>query len=169
MRLTNVLIVCIFFAIILLYVEHKRQTSKEAFTPFGWEQYYEMIRRIQQAQGLLGESKSYDDWVGYLYKNVEDSTLALNDFKSRVFLDDCQFREDWAYNIPSGMMKPIPAKDSNLANTAYRAFMQCIANRNQACIDKLNDARRRFMQPSCGFKNQTDFKAYSRNIPTVFK
>jgi hypothetical protein len=169
MRLTNVLIGGIFFILILLYVEHTRQTSKEGFTPMVWQQYYEMIRNLQQAQGLLGESKTYDDWVGHLYKNPEDATLVLNDFKSRVFQDSCKFRDDWAYNIPSGMMRPIAPKDATLANTAYRSFMQCVANRNQACIDKLNDARRRFMDSNCGFKNQTDFKAYSRNIPTVFK
>lgn len=140
-------------------------TISEGFQP-SWMNW---LNQIRQAEGQLGESKTYDDWVGYLYQNVDNSALCLNDFKSRVFTPGCQFRKDWAYNLPPGMNKPIAASSSALATTAYRSFMKCVAQRKQPCIDKLNDARKRFfIEGSCGFKNQTDYSAYTRDIPIVF-
>jgi hypothetical protein len=164
MKLVNVLAAAIFFVLVMLYNEHKINTKVvEGFWIFNW------LKRIREAEGELGENKTYENWVGYLYKNVENSALCLNDFKSRVFTDSCQFRDDWAYNLPKGMNRPIGADSSALATTAYRSFMKCVGERKPRCINLLNDARRRFFQDTnCGFKNQTDFSAYTRNIPMVF-
>jgi hypothetical protein len=168
MKLINVLLASVLFIGIMIYTEHKRLQIKEGFAPAVWQQYFDMIRRLQQAQGMLQESKTYDQWVGYIYQNPADSATALNDFKSRVFHPSCKFKKDWAFRLPPGMNRPIPAQTAELATIAYRSFMKCVASRNAECIKKLNDARIRFMESDCGFLNQTDFSAYTRNIPTVF-
>lgn len=168
MRPLNILLALGLFILTIVYNEYKRSQIVEGFNPAVWQQYLDMIRRLQQAQGLLQESKTYDDWVGYIYKNPSDSAGALNDFKSRVFHPSCKFRKDWAYKLPAGMNRPMPAQSAELATIAYRSFMKCVANRNTECIKKLNDARIRFMESDCGFLNQQDFSAYTRNIPTVF-
>ena len=127
-----------------------------------------MILQFQQSAGLLDKQNSYNDWVGWVYKHVESSGEPLNDFKKRVFQPTCQFRRDWVTTLPNGMMRPNPAGNKDLANVAYRSYLQCIADGNSACLQQLEDARIRFMEPGCEFLNPNP-AIYTTDIQQVFR
>jgi hypothetical protein len=128
-----------------------------------------MIRNLQEASGALGDDKSYGLWVGYLYKHPETAGDALNDFKSRVFQPDCAFRQDWDTKLPDGSTRPMAAESAELANVAYKAYLDCLANNSEGCIMSLDDARERFMQPGCNFLNPSNTDSYAANYKPVFK
>jgi hypothetical protein len=48
-------------------------------------------------------------------------------------------------------IRPMPAPNAQLANAAYKTFLDGLAQGNQDCIAKLNEARDRFMESDCGF------------------
>ena len=129
----------------------------------------QMIRNLQEASGKLGDDKSYGLWVGYMYKNPKDATDALNDFKKRVFQPNCAFRQDWDTKLPAGKSRPMAAENAEIANIAYKAYIDCLANNSEGCILSLDDARERFMAPGCNFLNPADTDSYMKDYKPVFK
>lgn len=127
-----------------------------------------MIQRLQKAEGQLGQVQAFDSWVGYLYKFPDQSGIPLNDFKSRVFQPSCKFRANWATVLPKTMVRPMAAANANLANAAYKTFLDGLAQGNQQCIAKLNEARERFMESDCAFLPQASPSAYNKNFQPVF-
>ncbi len=127
-----------------------------------------MIRNLQRAEGQLGQTQAFDSWVGYLYKHPESSGAPLNDFKQRVFQPTCRFRRDWASVLPRNMVRPMPAANAQLANAAYKTFLDGLAQGNQQCIEKLNEARQRFMESDCEFLQHSSPSAYNKNFQPVF-
>lgn len=129
----------------------------------------EMIRNLNAASGVLGDAKSYDLWVGYLYTHSDSSDKALNDMKRRFFDSSCQFRPDWATNLPPGKQRPIGATSADLANAAYQTFFKCVANQSFGCLEALADARERFMQPGCAYGQPQQIDADEKQYTPVFK
>jgi hypothetical protein len=167
MRLWKTAVALVLFCIVLLYVASKTTPKSEGFEDIADIQQF--IQQIQSASGQLGETKTYDDWIGWLYTHPEGAAKALNDFKMRVFKPECKFRNDWSSNLPAGKLRPNPAKTAQLANIAYRSYLDCLAKRNSNCILLLGDARERFMQPDCDFLNPSDVSSYNRDVTEVFK
>ena len=128
-----------------------------------------MIQNLQEASGALGDDKSYGIWVGYLYKHPESAGDALNDFKARVFQPNCSFRQDWDTKLPPGLQRPMAAENADVANIAYKAYLDCLANNSEGCINSLDDARSRFMEPGCSYLNPSDTNSYAVNYKPVFK
>jgi hypothetical protein len=129
-----------------------------------------LINQIQSASGELGPKRSYEDWVGWLYTHPETSAAPLNDFKSRVFNPNCNFRIDWSENLPNKLTRPMSPDKADLANTAYRAFLQNLVKGDSTSFEMLEDARTRFMEPGCSFKRQPSVTAYTNTIPqSLFK
>ena len=128
----------------------------------------QMIQNLQTANGQLGQTQAFDSWVGYLYKHPESSGVALNDFKQRVFQPTCTFRRNWASVLPPNMIRPMSAPNAQLANAAYKTFLSGLAQGNQDCIAKLNEARARFMESDCEFLVQSSSSAYTKDIGLVF-
>lgn len=164
MRIWKPFLAFLFLILIFLYTKHVSYRSYESFVSMDIQK---MISQFQRSAGLLGKQNSYNDWVGWLYTNVQKSGEPLNDFKKRVFQPTCQFKRDWATNLPRGMMRPNPAGNKDLANVAYRSYLQCLAEGNSACLQQLEDARRRFMEPGCAFLNPNP-ATYTKDIQQVF-
>ena len=40
----------------------------------------DMMRNLREASGALGQGKSYDQWIGWMYQNPATATKALNEF-----------------------------------------------------------------------------------------
>jgi hypothetical protein len=166
MRLWKPFAAFLFFILVLLYTKYSLMKAKEGFmSPMNIQQ---MIQQFQQSAGLLGKQNSYNDWIGWLYTHVQSSGEPLNDFKNRVFQPTCKFRQDWATNLPKGMVRPNPAGNKDLANVAYRSYLQCLAEGNPACLQQLDDARRRFMDSECAFLNPNPAN-YTKDIQQVFR
>ena len=127
-----------------------------------------MIQNLQVAQGQRGQVQAFDSWVGYLYKFPQQSGAPLNDFKKRVFQPSCKFRQNWASVLPRDMIRPMPAPNAQLANAAYKTFLDGLAQGNQECIAKLNEARERFMESECEFLPQRSPTAYNKDFQAVF-
>ncbi len=166
MRVWKPALALLFFIAILLYFTGtwKATIQKEHFQSIDIQK---MILELQKASGALGKQNAYSSWVGWLYTHIESSGAPLNDFKRRVFHPNCKFRRDWATNLPSGLTRPIPAENKNLANISYRTYLTCLADGNPQCIQQLEDARRRFMEPSCQILRQNPSE-YTKNIQEVF-
>lgn len=160
----------VFVIIALLFISFLAfRKIKEGFQqPPTPQNLLDMIRQIQTASGQLDKQDSYNQWIGYLYKNADKSSKPLNDFKSRVFDDSCKFRYDWSVNIPSGLSRPLGANDRSTANVAYTSYMNCLKDLNPACIKQLEDARTRFMKPGCFYKFIQDRNTLTKNIREVF-
>lgn len=126
----------------------------------------QFLERLRGATGENNPETSYNNQVGFLYQNPQLSAVALNDFKSRVFQPDCKFRVDWSINL-NGKQKPMPPANMDLANIAYRSQLQCLAKGNSTCVNLLNDAKQRFMEPECGFTSQP-LSSVAENVPQVF-
>lgn len=141
---------------------------KEAFAD-GQTDVAKMIQNLQEASGALGDDKSYGRWIGYMYKHPEGAAEALNDFKSRVFQPSCRFRQDWDTRLPPGLQRPMAAESADVANIAYKAYLDCLANNSEGCILSLDDARKRFMEPGCNFLNPSDTDSYAAHFKPVFK
>ena len=138
---------------------------KEGFVnPFG-NHFQDLIRRIRELQD---KDASYNKWVGYLYKNAPINSNILNDFKKRVFQPSCKFRRDWADNLPKNSFIPTPANSNTDATIAYKNYMKCLSEGNNKCIQPLNDARVRFMEPDCAFLNPQDSASYSKEFTVAF-
>lgn len=164
MRHLELIIFFVFVIISACYILSKRSVI-EPYQEFDIQQF---IKQIQQASGQLGKEKAYDDWIGWLYTHVETSGKPLDDFKKRVFQPSCKFRRTWATELPPGMVRPFPAKTKELANIAYRTFLTCLAEGNQHCLNQLEDARQRFMEPNCNFLNPRDTSSYAKDVQEVF-
>ena len=165
MRIWKPFAAFLFLVLILLYAKQVYFTSRVGFKQMDVQQ---MILQFQRSAGMLGKQNSYNDWVGWAYTHPQTSGEPLNDFKKRVFQPSCEFRRDWATQVPKGMMRPNPAGNKDLANVAYRTYLQCIAEGNPACLQQLEDARVRFMEPGCAFLNPNP-ATYSANIQQVFR
>jgi hypothetical protein len=142
---------------------------KGRYEGFATQDVAEMIRNLNAASGVLGDAKSYDLWLGYLYAHSETSDEALNDMKRRFFDSSCQFRPDWATNLPPGKQRPIGATSADLANAAYQTFFKCVANQSFGCLEALADARERFMQPGCAYGQPQQIDADAKQYTPVFK
>ena len=127
-----------------------------------------MVQNLQVAQGQRGQVQAFDSWVGYLYKHPESSGVPLNDFKQRVFQPTCKFRRNWASVLPRNTVRPMPASNAQLANVAYKTFLDGLAQGNQECIKKLNEARERFMESDCEFLVQSSPNNYKKGFQAVF-
>lgn len=134
----------------------------------GFDAVADMISNIQKASGQLGASQMYDQWVGYIYANMSSSGAALDDFKRRIFQPSCSFRANWATVLPEGLGRPLGANKADLANTAYKGFLDGLAKGDNDCLAKLDDFKRRFMTDTCSFLNP-DPKTYNANYVPVFK
>jgi hypothetical protein len=154
----------VLFILVMFFVMSRK--SKDGFQNFNWMQF---IQQLKQAAGQQEQIGKYDQWIGYLYKYPTDSAKSLNDFKSRAFQPNCRFRMDWNTNLPQGLLRPTAAKNGAEANLAYRGFLDCLGNGTQDCLLKLDDVRKRFMEPGCNFLNPSDPRTYSRNYQAVFK
>ena len=160
-------IVAIVFAVVQVgakYLYHRYEGFQAAQTDVA-----KMLQNLQEASGQLGDDKSYGLWVGYMYKNPQGATEALNDFKKRVFQPNCSFRQDWDTNLPPGKSRPMAAENAEIANIAYKAYLDCLANNSEGCVLSLDDARERFMAPGCNFLNPSDTDSYMRDYKPVFK
>jgi hypothetical protein len=168
MRLWKPIAAGIFFILVLMYSEHTRAMRSEGFEDMG--NVLNLIRQLQTASGQLGQSKAYDQWIGWIYTNVDQSGPILNDFKTRVFHPTCKFNRDWPTTLPAGLQRPNPAENAELAQAAYRSYLNCLANSNDECIKLLENARTRFMQPGCRFANPTNISSYNAKVPNgLFK
>ena len=135
----------------------------------GFVSIKDLLKNLSMAQNQDTVVNSYNQWVGYIYKHPEVSAKALNDFKSRVFQPNCAFRRDWSNNVSNGLQRLQGSDTSQLANVAYKTFLDCLADGNQKCLEKLADAKVRFMMDGCNFLNPSDIKSYNRNYSPVFK
>lgn len=120
--------------------------------------FQEIIKKIQAAQN---QSQAYDQWLGYVYKHAPENSDILNDFKERVFQPSCRFRKDWATVTPKGMNIPIGATTKEFANIAYKNYMGCLQKGTRSCLNQLENARKRLMEPGCQFLHT---KSYSQNF-----
>ena len=119
---------------------------------------------MKQIQSLQDQGQAYDKWIGYVYKHAPKNSEILNDFKARVFQPSCKFRTDWDTKPPKGMSIPTPASSVQLANLAYKNYMSCLTKGKPQCLQQLENARVRLMEPgTCQFLNPPDVGSYSRN------
>ena len=159
------LILCLIGIVYITGYLHRSVDSFMDLSMFG-AQFQQVIRQMQQAQQ---EGQAYDQWVGYAYKNAPANSELMNDFKSRVFQPSCKFRRFWADELPKGMNIPTPATTSAVATTSYKAYMKCISDGKSVCLNQLENARVRFMEPGCQFLSPTDKSSYSNNFTVAFK
>jgi hypothetical protein len=154
-----VIVVVAFF----LNYQYYRPTTIENFSSFT-----DFFRRFQRASGQAQATTSYEQFIGWLYAHPETSGRALNDLKARAFQPTCEFRYKWSEDLPVGLGRPVAPANKDLANVAYKSWLDCLARGNQACNNQLNDAMRRFMEPSCNFQAGKDPKTYNTNYSPVF-
>lgn len=132
----------------------------EGFGPFD-----DLINRIRAMQD---KGNAYNKWVGYLYKYAPQNSAILNDFKRRVFQPSCMFRKGWADQLPNGLSIPTPAASNTEATVAYKNYMKCLSDGEGRCLEQLNEARIRFMEPGCAFLSPQDQTSYSSNFTVAF-
>uniref|UniRef100_A0A6C0HEV4 Uncharacterized protein n=1 Tax=viral metagenome TaxID=1070528 RepID=A0A6C0HEV4_9ZZZZ len=124
---------------------------------------------INTITSLQQEGQAYDKWIGYIYKHAPNNSKLLDDFKARVFQPSCKFRVDWDTKPPKGMSIPTPAPSPQLANIAYKNYMECLTKGKPTCLQQLENARLRFMEPgTCQFLNPPDVKSYSNDYRVSF-
>ena len=128
----------------------------------------DLIRSLQAATGQLDATKSYEQWVGYTYAHIPDSGPVLNDVKARVFQPECQFRRDWSTTLPAGMVRPIGADKPELANAAYKSWLDNLAKGSNDVILQLDDFKKRFLEPSCEFQVVSNPTKFNANYKPVF-
>jgi len=127
-----------------------------------------LLKAFTNATDNEKSANSFNYIIAWLYTHPESSGPALNDLKRRVFQPNCKFRRDWVTNPPEGSSITPVDLNIELANTSYSEFLKCLARGNQVCLNALDDAKRRFMEPGCGFLNPSDMKSYSANYKAVF-
>lgn len=145
----------------ILYIFGGLREIKEGFFP----SLQEWVNRLRELQD---QSKSYNSWVGYLYKNSSKNGAILNDFKSRVFQPNCRFRHDWATRLPSGMNVPSGAADTpEMAMIAYKKFFSNLSKGHRETAQLLDNARTRFMTHECWYLS--DPSQYLKEFNVGFK
>jgi hypothetical protein len=174
MMRNQVIIVFLVF-LVFFFIYNKLTVITEGFAfgdleflkSFAPEVYKALKQKQEQATEEEQEKKSYNKWVGYLYKTAgktEKNSAILNDFKKRVFQPNCKFRKDWANNKNI----PTPADNERDATLAYKTYLKCLTKGSKPCIFNLANARYRFMEPGCQFLNPQDHKSYSRDFTVSF-
>jgi hypothetical protein len=153
----------IFIFLIFLANRYYNRSNKEDFS-----QLSDVLTLIQKAKTTEDALTQYNAWVGYMYQNPPQNSVALNDIKKRMFQPSCLFRDDWSTNLPSGKNRPIPASSQNIANMAYKNYLACLSRPDGLCITTLADVRDRFFAPGCDFLNPSDPASYSQNFQTIF-
>ncbi len=170
MRFWKAILAGLAFLAILVYQARYVEGFQDANPQQQMQDIMKLIKQVQSASGELGPKRSYEDWIGWLYTHPETSAAPLDDFKARVFSPNCKFRIDWSETLPNNLKRPIPAENAELANAAYRSFLKGLTQGNSESFNLLEDARTRFMQPGCTFKNHRSVDAYSNKIPqSLFK
>jgi hypothetical protein len=122
------------------------------------QEIFKKIREMQDGSG------AYNKWIGYVYKHSSKNGQILNDFKSRVFQPNCQFRSDWANNL-KGKSIPTPADTPELAMMSYKKYFDSLSKGNSEAGKQLYDARDRFMAPGCDFLNKPAQYNMAFNVP----
>ena len=122
------------------------------------------FRKLKDQQS---NANAYNQWVGYVYKSAEQNSGVLNDFKEKVFAPSCDFRKDWATN-QQGMGIPTPANSVDLANLAYKTYLNCLKSGNPICVNQLGNARARFMENGCQYKIR-NMKDIDTQVRTPFR
>jgi hypothetical protein len=150
--------------IIVGFLSYKRFSRTEGFS-----QISDILALIDKAQTKQTAFYQYFAWVGYMYKDPPTDSRALNDIKKRMFQPSCKFRQDWSTNLPPGTSRPIPAQTKDLANMAYKNYLDCLARPDGLCIASLADVRARFFEPGCEFLNPSDPSSYSQNFQAIFQ
>jgi hypothetical protein len=151
------------FILAMLYNEQIRQTIE------GFDAVSDIIKNMKQARDGSISLGSYTWWVAWLYAHPETSSEPLNDFKSRVFQPNCEFRKDWATKLPPGLIIPVVQGSVEFANIGYKAYLDALADKNPYTLNTLDDAKKRFMDPSCQFLNPSDPSTYNQNYRPLFK
>jgi hypothetical protein len=150
--------------IVLGFLSYKRFSETEGFSQMSY-----ILALIDKAKTIQNAYYQYFAWVGYVYKNPPAGSLALNDIKKRMFQPSCKFREDWSRNLPPGTSRPIPAQTKDLANMAYKNYLDCLARPDGLCVGTLTDLRARFFEPGCEFLNPANPRIYSQNFQAIFQ
>jgi len=156
-----ILIVAIAFSI--NYTYYRTSATQQGFLDFR-----SFFQRFQRASGQARATSSYEQFIGWLYANPQTSGNALNDLKARAFQPTCDFKVNWANALPDGLGRPIAPVNKDLANMAYKSWLDCIARNDQGCVSQLNDAMRRFMAPGCAFQTGKPITTYNANYRPVF-
>lgn len=149
-------------AFLLNYHYYKPKTIEG----FSW--FSDFFARFRRASGEAQAISSYDQFVGWLYANPATSGNALNDLKARAFQPTCEFKVNWSEVLPDGLGRPVAPVNKDLANVAYKSWLDCLARNDQACVSQLNDAMRRFMAPGCSFQTGKPISTYNTNYRAVF-
>ncbi len=153
------------FILAMLYNEYrKRHPLTEGYA----DAIATMMNNLDAATGKLGDGKSYELWIGYAYQNPDKSALALDDFKARALTPNCMFRKDWFKTLPKGMERPMPAQNKDLANAAYKTYLDCLSNNSMICVKQLDDFRTRFMEPGCNLRAPSDSSLYAKDYRPMF-
>jgi len=156
-----ILIVAIAFSI--NYTYYRTTPAYQGFLDF-----HSFFQRFQTASGQAQATSSYDQFIGWLYANPQTSGNALNDLKARAFQPTCEFRVKWSTDLPRGMGRPIAPVNKDLANVAYKSWLDCLARNDSACVNQLNNAMLRFMEPGCAFQTGKPISTYNANYNPVF-
>ena len=156
-------IALLLFTLAMLYNEYRKRSIE------GFDAVTTMNQNIKKAYDDNYAVGSYSWWTAWLYAHPDSSSKPLNDFKSRVFQSDCEFRKDWATNLPPGLQIPVVPLNAELANTGYKTYLDGLAKKQPKTMGTLNDARRRFMKSDCQFLNHSDSSDYNKNYSPVFK
>ena len=136
------IVLFVFISIGILYCSGLLTKAVEGFgNPFE-----DFVQKLLAAQN---QGQAYDQWLGFVYKNAPANSDILNDFKKRVFDPSCSFRRDWATVTPKGMNIPTGAATKELANLAYKNYIKCLQSGASTCLNQLNNARERLMEPGC--------------------
>lgn len=141
-----------------------RETYPKALAE-GFQNPFEAF--FKQLKEQQSNANAYNQWVGYVYKTAEQNSSVLNDFKEKVFAPSCDFREDWATN-QQGMVIPTPANSVDLANLAYKTYLNCLKSGNPICVSQLGNARARFMESGCQY-NIRNVKDIDTQVRTPFR
>ena len=156
-------ILIVIMAFSINYAYYRTTSSQQGFLDF-----QNFFQRFQRASGQAQATSSYEQFIGWLYANPQTSGNALNDLKARAFQPTCKFRNDWSTSLPGGLGRPIAPANKDLANVAYKSWLDCLARNDSACINQINDAMRRFMAPGCSVQTSKPISTYNANYSPVF-
>ena len=134
----------------------------------GFNFFRNFFARFRRASGEAQATSSYEQFIGWLYANPYTSGNALNDLKERAFQPTCKFQVDWSTKLPAGLGRPVAPANKDLANVAYKSWIDCLARNDQGCTSQLNDAMKRFMEPGCSFQAGKEPSTYNANYRPVF-
>lgn len=165
LKLTWKLKAAVVIIVVAFFLNYKYYTPK---TVEGFNFFSDFFARFQRASGEAQATSSYDQFVGWLYAKPEMSGNALNDLKARAFQPTCDFKVNWSDALPNGLSRPIAPVNKDLANVAYKSWLDCLARNDQGCVSQLNDAMRRFMNPGCAFQTGKPISTYNANYRPVF-